>query len=50
MGSSYRLSYQPVENGSVVPTITGRAFVTKEAQRIFHDKDALRTGIVLNND
>ncbi|BHH83478.1 4-hydroxyproline epimerase [Desulforhopalus sp. 52FAK] len=47
IGSSYRLSYQASGNGSILPTITGRAFVTKEAQLIYNDEDEFKTGIVL---
>ena len=45
IGSSYRLSYTPGENGGVVPKITGQAFVTAEAKLLFHANDPYRNGI-----
>ncbi|WP_343563088.1 4-hydroxyproline epimerase [Kiloniella sp. b19] len=43
--SCYRLSYQPGERGGVIPTVTGRAFVTAEASLLFHDADPYARGI-----
>lgn len=48
IGSSYRLSYQPAQNSRVIPTITGCAFVTKEANLIFNSQDPFKTGITFN--
>lgn len=45
IGSSYRLSYQPTENGGVIPSITGQAFITREAKFITNDNDHLKAGI-----
>lgn len=47
IGSSYRLSYQPGENGGVIPTITGQAYVMAEATLLFDASDPFREGIVL---
>lgn len=43
-GSVFVGSYQPAAGG-IVPTITGRAFVTGESELIFSDDDPLRWGI-----
>jgi 4-hydroxyproline epimerase len=45
IGSTYRISYQPGTNGGVVPTITGQAFVTAEANLIFDPADPYSNGI-----
>ncbi|WP_299808608.1 proline racemase family protein [uncultured Roseibium sp.] len=45
IGSTYRLSYRPGPHGGVIPTITGRAFVTSEAELLFDPADPYRTGI-----
>lgn len=45
IGSTYTVSYQPGEQGGVVPTITGQAFVTSDANLIFDPADPYRTGI-----
>jgi len=47
IGSTYRLSYQPGANGGVIPTITGQAFVTGEADLIFDPADPYAKGIRL---
>ncbi len=47
IGSSYRLSYQPADNGGVIPSITGQAFITREAKLMTNPKDNLRVGIRL---
>jgi 4-hydroxyproline epimerase len=44
-GSRLEASYQPGENGRILPTITGRAFVTAETQLILQEDDPLRHGI-----
>ncbi|GAA0771159.1 hydroxyproline-2-epimerase [Roseibium denhamense] len=44
IGSTYRLSYQKGEQGGVIPTITGQAFVTSEANLIFAPADPYRSG------
>ena len=45
IGSTYRISYQPGSNGGVIPTVTGQAFVTSEANLIFQQQDPYRAGI-----
>ncbi|MBO6895089.1 MAG: proline racemase family protein [Roseibium sp.] len=45
IGSTYTISYQPGETGGVVPTITGQAFVTSDANLIFNPADPYRLGI-----
>lgn len=50
IGSSYRLSYQPAQKGGVIPTITGQAFVTKEAKLIYNSEDPFKSGILLGSD
>lgn len=47
IGSTYRLSYAPGPTGGVIPTLTGRAFVTGEAQLIFNPADPFAKGIRL---
>ena len=47
IGSSYKISYQPGPGGGVVPTITGQAFVTSDANLIFNPADPYRAGIRL---
>jgi 4-hydroxyproline epimerase len=34
-----------IENGAIIPSITGSAFVTAESTLIFDSKDPFRTGI-----
>ena len=50
IGSGYTLSYQPSNRlnaplGAVVPSITGQAFITREAKLIHNLNDPLRNGI-----
>jgi proline racemase len=47
IGSTYRISYQPGDKGGVIPTITGQAFVTSDANLIFNPADPYRSGIRL---
>ncbi|OPX56969.1 4-hydroxyproline epimerase [Oceanospirillum multiglobuliferum] len=47
IGSSYRIRYQPASEGKISPTITGQAFVTRDATLIFNEQDPLRNGINL---
>ncbi|MEP4770852.1 MAG: proline racemase family protein [Roseibium sp.] len=47
IGSTYCISYQPGLNGGVIPTITGQAFVTAEANLLFDPADPYRAGIRL---
>lgn len=47
IGSSYRLSYQLGENGGIIPTIKGQAFVMAESTLIFNDRDPFKDGIIL---
>lgn len=48
ISSTYRLSYQPGNNGGIIPKITGKAFVTSEATLIFDAADPYLNGIVLS--
>ncbi|MES0813134.1 proline racemase family protein [Roseibium sp. SCPC15] len=45
IGSTYRISYQLGEEGGVIPTVTGQAFVTSDANLIFDPADPYRLGI-----
>lgn len=45
IGSTYRISYQPGEEGGVIPTVTGQAFVTSDTNLIFNPADPYRLGI-----
>ncbi|MES0884128.1 proline racemase family protein [Roseibium sp. SCP14] len=45
IGSTYRISFQPGEEGGVIPTVTGQAFVTSDANLIFNPADPYRLGI-----
>ncbi|QDG76077.1 proline racemase family protein [Labrenzia sp. PHM005] len=45
IGSTYRASYQPGTGKGVLPTITGQAFVTSDANLIFNLADPYRLGI-----
>ncbi|WP_395172925.1 proline racemase family protein [Roseibium alexandrii] len=45
IGSTYRISYQPGTGKGVIPTITGQAFVTSEANLIFNPADPYCLGI-----
>jgi proline racemase len=47
IGSTYKISYQPGASGGVIPTITGQAFVTSDANLIFDPADPYRAGIRL---
>ncbi|WP_067219055.1 4-hydroxyproline epimerase [Marinomonas gallaica] len=47
IGSGYTLSYQPGHSGRVIPSITGQAFVTREANILSHPSDPLRHGVSL---
>ena len=47
IGSTYRISYRPGAAGGVIPTITGQAFVTSDANLIFDPADPYRAGIRL---
>jgi len=49
IGSSYRLSYQPAANGRVIPSITGQAFITREAELLMNSGDPLKAGIRLHD-
>lgn len=44
IGSTYQLSYEPGKKGGVIPTITGQAFVTSQANLIFDPADPYRAG------
>ncbi|MCR9088940.1 MAG: proline racemase family protein [Rhodobacteraceae bacterium] len=44
IGSTYALSYRPGEQGGVIPTVRGQAFVTSEANLIFDPADPYRMG------
>ena len=45
LGSVFEGRYEWGENGRVIPTITGTAFVTAEATLLLDDADPLRDGI-----
>lgn len=45
VGSVFEGSYQPAPDGGVIPTITGRAFVTAESMLLFDPGDPYRLGI-----
>lgn len=45
IGSTYKASYREGAGSSVVPTITGQAFVTSDATLRFNPADPYRTGI-----
>ncbi|MEO9654456.1 4-hydroxyproline epimerase [Marinomonas sp.] len=52
IGSGYTLSYERSNNpaspsGAIIPSITGQAFITREATLISNPSDPLRKGIVL---
>ncbi|WP_420584001.1 proline racemase family protein [Ruegeria sp.] len=47
IGSAYRLSYQPGQNGGVIPSITGQAHIMAEAKLVFDPNDPFRSGIGL---
>lgn len=47
IGSTYRVRYRPGPNGGVIPTITGRAFVTAETRLLFDPEDPYAAGIRL---
>jgi 4-hydroxyproline epimerase len=45
IGSTYRLRHEPAPGGGVIPTVTGRAWVTAEAVLHFDPTDPYATGI-----
>jgi 4-hydroxyproline epimerase len=45
LGTVFEGRYEPAAGGTVVPTITGRAWVTAEATLILQDDDPFRDGI-----
>jgi 4-hydroxyproline epimerase len=45
LGSVFEGRYEPAADGKVVPTVTGRAWVTAEATLILQDDDPFRDGI-----
>lgn len=47
IGSPYRLSYQAGQNGGIIPTITGQAFIMAESQLFFNEHDPFKSGIKL---
>ncbi|MBI1495031.1 4-hydroxyproline epimerase [Halocynthiibacter styelae] len=46
IGSSYRVSYQPTQNG-VIPTLTGQAWIMNEGTLFFDTTDPFKDGIYL---
>jgi len=48
IGSHFTASYQLDADEQVIPTITGRAFVTAETELLFHQDDPFRYGIGTN--
>ncbi|GGB34352.1 4-hydroxyproline 2-epimerase [Roseibium aquae] len=47
IGSTYTISYRHGINGGVIPSVTGKAFVTSDATLIFNPADPYRSGIRL---
>nr|WP_272214705.1 proline racemase family protein [Marinicella sp. W31]MDC2880207.1 proline racemase family protein [Marinicella sp. W31] len=47
IGSTYRLSYRAGDNGGVIPSITGNAYVMSVAELVFQPDDPFRNGIVI---
>jgi 4-hydroxyproline epimerase len=45
LGSVFEGRYEPAADGKIVPTVTGRAWVTAEATLILQDDDPFRDGI-----
>lgn len=45
IGSKYTISYQRGSKGAIVPSVTGQAFVTSDANLIFNPADPYRLGI-----
>jgi len=45
IGSTYRISYRKGTGQGVIPTVTGQAFVTSDANLIFNPADPYRFGI-----
>ncbi|MCV6602855.1 MAG: proline racemase family protein [Cohaesibacter sp.] len=43
--SLYQLHYEPGKNGGIIPTITGKAYVTAEATLLFNPDDPYKNGI-----
>lgn len=43
--STYRLSYEPGQDGSIIPTVTGKAYVTAETTLLFDAQDPYVSGI-----
>ncbi len=41
----YLLSYQHGQNGGIIPTITGQAFIMAESQLFFNENDPFKNGI-----
>lgn len=48
IGSGYTLSYQTADKGKIIPSITGQAFITREAKLLQNAHDPLKNGIVLD--
>ncbi|WP_039017381.1 proline racemase family protein [Halocynthiibacter namhaensis] len=47
IGSAYQASYQPGQNGGVIPTLKGQAWIMAESTLIFDATDPFRKGIYL---
>ena len=45
LGSVFEGRYEPAADGTIVPTVTGRAWVTAEAMLLLQDDDPFREGI-----
>lgn len=48
IGSSYQLSYAPGQDGGIIPTLKGQAFVMAESQLLFDPADPFQAGIPVN--
>lgn len=45
IGSTYTVSYVPGDNGGIIPSITGQAYVMAESKLVFHPQDPFVNGI-----
>ncbi len=45
LGSVFEATYEPGDGGSIIPTITGNAFLTADAQLLVDEADLLKYGV-----
>lgn len=50
IGSKFKASYEINASNEIIPTITGRAFITGETNLIFNPNDPFRNGITSQNN